>query len=85
MSDNATMTLPGVQPAQEPQKRGRKPIYANKAEQQAAYRARNNIKPLTVQLPVELHAEFEAFLKAKGKKPSAVIVHLLRTQLLRKR
>lgn len=83
--DTLTGELPGVKPAQMPKKRGRPAVYGSMAEKAAAYRARKGVKALTVEIPVELHAEFEAWLTAKGKKKSEVIAHLLRTQLLRKR
>ena len=40
---------------------------------------------MTVQLPQALQTEFMAWLKFKDKQQSAVIAHLIRTQLLRKR
>lgn len=83
--DTATGDLPGIKPAQTPKKRGRPAVYGSMAEKAAAYRARKGIKALTVEIPVDLHAEFEAWLTSKNKKKSEVIAHLLRTQLLRKR
>lgn len=84
-TDTKTADLPGVEPLPVPKKRGRKRLYANEAEKQAAFRARHNVKPLTVMLPADLRAEFEAWIAAKGKNKADVIAHLIRTQLLRKR
>lgn len=66
-------------------KRGRPAIHADAAARQRAYVARNGIVTMTVQLPQALHADFMAWLKFKDKQQSAVIAHLIRTQLLRKR
>lgn len=66
-------------------KRGRPAIHADHAARQRAYVARNGIVVMTVQLPQALHAEFMEWLKFKDKQQSAVIAHLIRTQLLRKR
>ncbi len=59
--------------------------YASDAEKQKAYRERNALGTLCVQIPVELIAEFEEWLKFKDKTKSEVIEKLLRSQLLRKR
>jgi hypothetical protein len=83
--DTVTAELPGIKTATVPKKKGRPAVYASRAEKQAAYRARHQVKPLTVEIPADLHAEFEAWLKFKDKKKSAVIAHLIRSQLLRKR
>jgi hypothetical protein len=64
---------------------GRKRIYATRAEQQAAYRERNNLVNLCVQIDAGLKNEFEQWLKFKDREKSEVIEKLLRTQLLRKR
>ena len=66
-------------------KRGRPALYADPAARQRAYVARNDIAAITVYLPQALHADFMAWLKFKDKQQSAVIAHLIRTQLLRKR
>ncbi len=66
-------------------KRGRPAIHADAAARQRAYIARGEVVPMTVYLPKELHAQFMAWLKFKDKKTSAVVAHLVRTQLLRKR
>lgn len=83
--DTQTLELPGIKPPMVTKKRGRKAIHANAAARQRAYVARNGIVPMTVQLPEALHADFMTWLTSKGKQQSAVIAHLLRTQLLRKR
>ena len=83
--DTQTLELPGIKPPMVTKKRGRKAIHKNAAARQRAYVARNGIVPMTVQLPEALHDEFMTWLKFKDKKQSAVIAHLIRTQLLRKR
>lgn len=55
------------------------------AKRQAAYRKRHGVKPFTVNLPVDLLAEFDSYLKFKNYTRSAVVEKLIRTQLLRKR
>ncbi|MFZ6776227.1 hypothetical protein ACO0LD_05290 [Undibacterium sp. Ji83W] len=59
--------------------------YESDAEKQKAYRERNELATLCVQLPVSLVAEFEEWLKFKDKSKSEVVEKLLRSQLLRKR
>lgn len=66
-------------------KRGRPAIHTDAAARQRAYIARNGIVTMTVQLPEALHADFMTWLKFKDKQQSAVLCHLIRTQLLRKR
>jgi len=83
--DTQTLELPGIKPPVVTKKRGRKAIHANAAARQRAYVARNGIVAMTVQLPETLHAQFMAWLKFKDKQQSAVVAHLIRTQLLRKR
>ncbi|MGK5049351.1 hypothetical protein ACQ4WP_26165 [Janthinobacterium sp. GB4P2] len=83
--DNHTLELPGIKPPMVTKKRGRKAIYANAAARQRAYVERNGLVVMTVQLPEALHADFMAWLKFKDKQQSAVVAHLIRTQLLRKR
>lgn len=65
--------------------RGTRRIHADQAARQRAYIERKGIVQMTVQLPRELHAEFEAWLQFKDQQKSAVIAKLIRTQLLRKR
>lgn len=83
--DTQTLELPGIKPPIVTKKRGRKAIHKNAAARQRAYVARNGIVAMSVQLPQALHAEFMDWLKFKDKQQSAVIAHLIRTQLLRKR
>lgn len=83
--DTQALELPGIKPPMVTKKRGRKAIHKNAAARQRAYVARNGIVAMTVQLPQALHAHFMAWLKFKDKQQSAVVAHLIRTQLLRKR
>jgi hypothetical protein len=82
-ADTVTAEIPGVKPLVTRKPRPKK--YASAAEKQAAYRARQNIVALTIQLPAAVAAEFKTWLEAKGKKPSPVVTKLIQTQLLRKR
>lgn len=84
-NDDATLELPGIKPPVVTKKRGRPALHASAAARQRAYVARNGIVTMTVQLPQALHADFMGWLKFKDKQQSAVIAHLIRTQLLRKR
>lgn len=59
--------------------------YASDADRQKAYRERNQLVNLCVQLPAELVSQFEEWLKFKDQTKADVIEKLLRTQLLRKR
>lgn len=83
-ADQATAEIPGVKPAPAP-RQPRPKKYATPAAKQAAYRVRKGVTAITVMLPNEVATEFAAWLESKGKKPSAVITHLIKTQLLRKR
>jgi len=60
-------------------------LYSSDAERQRAYRQRNDLAVLQVQLPRELVSQFEEWLKFKDRSKSEVVEKLLRTQLLRKR
>lgn len=60
-------------------------IYANAAERQAAYRARNKLVTLTVEVPQEVADALAAFMQFKDKTRNEVITGLLTNQLLRKR
>jgi hypothetical protein len=60
-------------------------IYANAAERQAAYRARNKLVTLTVEIPQEVMEAFQEYLRFKDKTKNEVITKLLTDQLLRKR
>ncbi len=51
----------------------------------ARFKARHGVKALTVNLPAELHARFDAWAAEKGKSKSDVIAKLIESQLLRKR
>lgn len=81
--DADTAEIPGLKPIKVRQPRPKK--YATPAAKQAAYRARKGVTAITIQLPNEVAEEFASWLESKGKKPSAVITHLIKTQLLRKR
>lgn len=63
----------------------RKRIHADPAARVAAYRKRHELVTLSVDLPVDLIEQFDAFLQFKNRTKAAVIEKLLRTQLLRKR
>ena len=60
-------------------------LYANDAEKQAAYRARNNKKTLKVDIDADLFDAMEQYMKFKDLTKQQVIEKLLTTQLLRKR
>jgi len=63
----------------------RKRLYKSDAERVRAWREKNGLGSLTLQLPTELLERFEAFLKFKDKTKSEVIGQLIEQQLLRKR
>lgn len=63
----------------------RSKTYPNAAARVAAYRKRHELVTLSVDLPVDVVRDFEAFLQFKDLTKAAVIEKLLRTQLLRKR
>ena len=77
MSDQAT--LPGIKPHRADKK------HANRAAKQAAYRARKDLKAVTIQLPTALAERLDAWLLAHGKAKSETLARLIETQLLRKR
>jgi hypothetical protein len=60
-------------------------IYANAAERQAAYRARNELVTLSVEIPREVMEALNEYLQFKDKTKNEVITKLLTNQLLRKR
>lgn len=64
---------------------GRRKIYATQAEKQAAYRKRNKIVNVTIQIPEEINEGLENYLKYRDETKSNVIAKLIKTQLLRKR
>jgi hypothetical protein len=83
--DNRTIDFLG-----EVKRRGRPAKYSSSAEKQAAYRARRNVRQLSVELPEDLHQALSAYMKRQAMDgevftQSQVIEKLLRTQLLRKR
>lgn len=55
------------------------------AERQAAYRARNALVPVTVDLPRDLVEGLNEYLKFKDTTRNEVFAKLIRNQLLRKR
>ncbi|SDN12909.1 hypothetical protein [Polaromonas sp. JS666] len=59
--------------------------YASDAERVAAYRARHELVTLSVDVPAEIVAGIEEYMKFKNLTKAAVITKLVRTQLLRKR
>lgn len=50
-----------------------------------AFREKNGLASMTVNIPAELLADFNAYLNRTGKSRSEVVAHALRTQVLRKR
>lgn len=60
-------------------------IYANDAERVAAYRARHELVTLSVDVPKDVAAGIEEYMRFKNLTKAAVITKLVRTQLLRKR
>lgn len=60
-------------------------LYANAAERQAAYRERNKLVTLSVEVPKEVADALAAFMLFKNKSRNEVITGLLTNQLLRKR
>lgn len=60
-------------------------VYESDAERVAAYRARKNLVPVTVNLPADVVQGLENYLKFKDTTKAAVFEKLIRTQLLRKR
>jgi predicted DNA-binding protein len=81
MELSAQQTLPGIKP------RRSDAVHASRADKQAAYRERNKLKPVVLQLPIETADRLDAYLAAKGKskEKSAIVAKLIETQLLRKR
>lgn len=63
----------------------RRRIYASDAQKVAAFRARRQLVPVTVDLPADVVAALDEYLKFKDTTKSKVIAKLIRTQLLRKR
>ena len=69
--------------------RGRPRVHASKAEANAAYRERHGIVQVNLELPRDVAEALDAYVSRQvdgaGLGKSAVIVKLLRSQLLRKR
>jgi len=59
--------------------------YASDAERVAAYRARHELVTLSVDVPAEIVAGIEEYMKFKNLTKAAVITKLVKSQLLRKR
>ena len=60
-------------------------IYENDAARVAAYRARNQLVTLSVDVPKDVAEGIEEYMRFKNLTKAAVITKLVRTQLLRKR
>jgi hypothetical protein len=73
------MTIPGVKPSRADK------IHATRADKQAAYRDRNALKAVTIQIPRDVSERLDAYLTRTGKPKSATIARLIETQLLRPR
>ncbi|WP_148709480.1 hypothetical protein [Cupriavidus taiwanensis] len=82
-NDNKTAEL--VDPPKRGRGRPRKEGAMTGAERQAAYRARHELVPVTVELPADLVEGLNEYLKFKDTTRNAVFAKLLRSQLLRKR
>jgi hypothetical protein len=63
----------------------RKRIHASDAARVAAYRARHSLVTLSVDIPKHLVLGLEEYMRFKNLTKAAVISHLIRSQLLRKR
>lgn len=59
--------------------------YANDAEKQAAFRARHDLVPFSVDLPRDVVLGLAEWMKFKDLTRAGVIEKLIRQQLLRKR
>jgi hypothetical protein len=68
---------------------GERPAKPTQRERTAArvakYREKHGLAAMTVNVPAELLADFNAYLSKTGKARSDVVAHVLRTQVLRKR
>jgi hypothetical protein len=73
------LTIPGIKAPRADK------VYATRADKQAAYRDRNNMQAVTIQLPRELCVKLGDYLTRTGKPKSATIARLIETQLLRQR
>jgi len=63
----------------------RQKIHASPAARVAAYRERHALVTLSVDVPAELVAQLDNWMRFKDTTKAAVIEKLIRTQLLRKR
>lgn len=73
-------TIPGLKPPKANK------VHADNAAKQAAYRARNDLKAVTLMLPRATDEALNAWLKAHpGKGKAETVTKLIETQLLRKR
>lgn len=59
--------------------------YENDAARVAAHRARHQLVTLSVDVPAEIVAGIEEYMRFKNLTKAAVITKLVKTQLLRKR
>ncbi len=64
---------------------GRPRLYANDAERVKAHRERNGVAAFTVDLPLDVIAAVDDYMKFKDLTKAQVIEKLVRSQLLRKR
>lgn len=68
---------------------GERPAKPTQREMTAArvtrYREKNGLKAMTVNIDGDLKDDFDAYLSRTGKSRNAVIEHVLKTQVLRKR
>jgi hypothetical protein len=73
------MTIPGV--------KGRRSdaLHTDRAAKQRAYRERNDLQAVTIQLPRDLCTRLGDYLTRTGKPKSATIADVIEKQLLRKR
>lgn len=60
-------------------------LYENDAARVAAYRARHELVTLSVDVPAEIVAGIEEYMRFKNITKAAVITKLVKSQLLRKR
>ena len=63
----------------------REKIYENAAARVAAYRERNELVQLCVDIPRDVMEHLEDYMKFKNLTKREVLVKLINTQLLRKR
>lgn len=60
-------------------------VHADGAARVKAYRDRHSLKQMSVEIPADVLAQFEEFLKFKDLSKSEVVTKLIVSQLLRKR